>query len=96
MTLSRRGFLGVGVGLLAAPAIVRAASLMPVRALPSNGLDWFMTDAQRWGFRPATASEIAALQAEWLREFAEGLRRVQRDGMAVLNTEWMRRLEAAA
>jgi hypothetical protein len=32
--LSRRGFLGgLGAGLIAAPAIVRAASLMPVRAI---------------------------------------------------------------
>jgi len=32
--LSRRGLLaGLGAGLIAAPAIVRAASLMPVRAL---------------------------------------------------------------
>ena len=32
--LSRRGFLGgLGAGLIAAPAIVRAASLMPVKAL---------------------------------------------------------------
>ena len=39
---SRRGFLGVLFGLVAAPAIVRATSLMPVRVLPSeevlNGL----------------------------------------------------------
>lgn len=32
MTLSRRGFLaGLGAGLIAAPAIVKASSLMPVR-----------------------------------------------------------------
>lgn len=32
VTASRRGFLGGLIGIIAAPAIVRAASLMPVRA----------------------------------------------------------------
>lgn len=35
MILSRRSFFtGLGASILAAPAIVRAASLMPVKALP--------------------------------------------------------------
>lgn len=33
MNLSRRGFLGGVVGLIASPAIVRASSLMPVKAV---------------------------------------------------------------
>jgi hypothetical protein len=42
---SRRGLLGAALGIIAAPAIVRASSLMPVRAargeflgVPYNGL----------------------------------------------------------
>lgn len=34
MDLSRRKLLGIGACLIAAPAIVRASSLMEVRALP--------------------------------------------------------------
>ena len=37
MTPSRRGFLTGMLGLVAAPAIVRVASLMPVKALPGAG-----------------------------------------------------------
>ena len=35
MNTSRRGFLSGIASLLAAPAIVRASSLMPVKALPT-------------------------------------------------------------
>lgn len=35
MTPSRRGFLTGMLGLVAAPAIVRVASLMPVKTLPA-------------------------------------------------------------
>jgi hypothetical protein len=37
--LNRRGFIGGLIGLVAAPMIVRAASLMPVKAIP-NDLPW--------------------------------------------------------
>ena len=42
VTASRRGFLGGLIGIIAAPAIVRAASLMPVKAMPDEGilLEW--------------------------------------------------------
>lgn len=35
--LSRRGFFGGAVGLVAAPAIIRVAKLMPVRRVPMTG-----------------------------------------------------------
>lgn len=34
--MNRRGLLTSALGFLAAPAIVRASSLMPVSALPTN------------------------------------------------------------
>ena len=42
MLMDRRGFLGVLAGAIAAPAIVRASSIMPVRAptLLSAGGPW--------------------------------------------------------
>ena len=41
MTLSRRGLITGLISFVAAPAIVRAASLMPVKALPrSYSLQW--------------------------------------------------------
>lgn len=44
MTTTRRGFLlGLGASLVAAPAIVRAASIMPVRRVD---LMWFEENAQ--------------------------------------------------
>ena len=38
--ISRRGFLRAGAVLLAAPAIVRVGSLMPVRSVEEEGV-WF-------------------------------------------------------
>lgn len=38
MTISRRGLLSGLVGLIAAPAIVRVASLMPVKAWMDDGV----------------------------------------------------------
>ena len=47
LDLSRRGMLfGLGASVLAAPAIVRAASLMPVRALRTHEYI-FRTSLQR-------------------------------------------------
>ena len=49
--LSRRGLIiGAAVTLIAAPAIVRAASLMPVRALPRELLvgDLLSYEVRRW------------------------------------------------
>jgi hypothetical protein len=44
MTTTRRGFLlGLGASLVAAPAIVRATSIMPVRRMD---LMWFEENAQ--------------------------------------------------
>lgn len=50
--LSRRGFLGGFAGVIAAPAIVRVSSIMPVRALPPkllNAVDVYVSD---WGTIP--------------------------------------------
>jgi len=38
--LSRRGFIGGLVGCLAAPAIVHASNLMPVKAVAIEPFDW--------------------------------------------------------
>jgi len=38
VTVSRRGILSGLIGIIAAPAIVRAASLMPVKAMPDEGI----------------------------------------------------------
>lgn len=45
MILTRRTFLGTGLALIAAPAIVRASSLMPVRTFKASD---FLTDAYAW------------------------------------------------
>lgn len=39
MTVSRRSFIGGLAALVAAPAIVKAASLMPVRSIPLVAVD---------------------------------------------------------
>jgi hypothetical protein len=46
MILSRRGFLGTVASLLAAPAIVRAASLMPVRNYTHLPREWWIDDTR--------------------------------------------------
>jgi hypothetical protein len=46
--IARRGFLRLAGGLIAAPAIVRVASIMPVKAMPSD--DVLELIAKRWGF----------------------------------------------
>lgn len=47
--MNRRGFLiGAGASLFAAPAIVRAASLMSVRALPSDLYAVTVPDKMFW------------------------------------------------
>lgn len=38
MSLSRRGLLGARLGLIAAPAIIRVAELMPIKAAKPNAL----------------------------------------------------------
>src|SRR5262245_6760974 len=62
MPLSRRSFL---TGLLAAPAIVKVSSLMPISVLPADGLVMPLP----YGISPA-ASALRALQ-----EFQERMRR---------------------
>lgn len=48
MTIDRRLFLGMSLGLIAAPAIVRASSLMPVRAWDFGQITsvWYIHDDQ--------------------------------------------------
>ncbi len=43
MTLSRRGLLGIGTAFLAAPAIVRVASIMPVSVVEPAGREYLHT-----------------------------------------------------
>jgi len=38
VTLSRRGILGGLLGIIAAPAIVRVTSLMPIKVMPGDGV----------------------------------------------------------
>ena len=40
LQLSRRRFLTIGAGVLAAPAIVRASSLMPIRMIEDDCWSW--------------------------------------------------------
>jgi hypothetical protein len=60
--LSRRGFIGRVVGLLAAPAIVRVGNIMPifserVALITCNGTNWIpMLAPSKW----PVANEIAA------------------------------------
>lgn len=53
---SRRGFLTGLASVLAAPAVVRAASLMPVRALLPAG----------WHLGPVSAIPYLNVQPEWV------------------------------
>lgn len=47
---NRRGFLtGLGTLLIAAPAIVRVTSIMPVKAL-SDDLDWIYDDNEAYTY----------------------------------------------
>ncbi len=52
---SRRGFLaGVGAALITAPAIVRASSLMAVKAMEDEfGLERLITESPTWPFDSA-------------------------------------------
>lgn len=65
MNATRRGFLFGAASLLAAPAIVRASSLMPVKAVPIEILPVY-------GYGPAYEALIEArrLMENW-REVAE-------------------------
>ena len=64
--ISRRGLItGFGASLLAAPAIVRASSLMPVRALPLEWTEYRWNDGMsdrdgivRIGYRYSTTGRI--------------------------------------
>lgn len=47
INLARRKFITVTAGLIAAPAIVRAASLMPVRAWAWDDR-YYLTDKDAW------------------------------------------------
>lgn len=47
--LSRRGFLGALTGLVAAPAIVRAAELMPIRPVHHDVLFGQLATRPEWG-----------------------------------------------
>ena len=78
MILSRRSLFTGLVSFVAAPAIVRASSLMPVNVIPN---EW-VTAAQtrlalqnRWHelaellVRPPLGPDTARLEATWLKEF---------------------------
>lgn len=56
MTLSRRGFIGGLTAALAAPAIVRAASLMPVKQMPAPLMR--MTDAEIVEFLEGMSQQV--------------------------------------
>jgi hypothetical protein len=68
--LSRRGLLGGLIGIIAAPAIVRATSLMPVKALEQEiGFDALLGPGDRAPYL-ASANDLAArLQAVTRRAF---------------------------
>ena len=73
MLLSRRGLLTGLVGLVAAPAIVRVSSLMPVKALPEVGEQLVI----RWN--RVYASQLISEFEEgmsWLRKLGAGQPRV--------------------
>jgi hypothetical protein len=54
MDLNRRSFLFGASAVIAAPAVVRAASLMPVKALPTGAnAVWLDSDGMNWSVRAA-------------------------------------------
>lgn len=63
--MNRRRFLGACVATLAAPAIVRAESLMPVRNRAWIGVDWGVSVGDQSGLvllqRAANEAELAML-----------------------------------
>lgn len=70
---SRRGILKgaatAGV-IFAAPAIVRASSIMPVKATPSliYSVDPYLTDANAWYVQGSTVRHIGGINMAQLRE----------------------------
>lgn len=75
MLISRRGLIVGGAGLICAPAIVRASSLMPVKA-------WVDVDmiAAFWA-NPAAACSVYKLQIVKAFEHLEASTRVIKDGI---------------
>ena len=73
--LSRRWFLGgLGAGIIAAPAIVRAASLMPVKALEREiGFDALLGPGDRGPYLVSADDLITRLQAVTRRVFVPRL-----------------------
>lgn len=70
--MNRRRFLGACIATLAAPAIVRASSLMPGRAIGSGGSGWGESQLSISGLNllqhaqnEATNKAMAALAEDW-------------------------------
>lgn len=57
--MNRRGFLTGVAGLLAAPAIVRAGSLMPVKSFPEIGTHGFTIGDKIICYDPGAGDEMA-------------------------------------
>lgn len=62
MIIQRRSFL---IGLLAAPAIVRFSSLMPIKALGDHVTDMFWPDVYRYEFIGLTNGKLT-LPPAWM------------------------------
>lgn len=77
--ISRRGFLG----FLAAPAIVKAASLMPVRVVPDGPTIWTPADLGdkliHWYEPEPHSADYIRYMTDWSVTFADGTRRHYRD-----------------
>lgn len=79
MTLARRSFLTGLVGLVAAPAIVRVASIMPVRAMVEPDPYVIMVHPDMW-------RDLVEAQNEINRRRSKAL--------AIINRRWITRDEA--
>lgn len=70
ITPSRRGFLiglGTGIALLAAPPIVRASSIMPVKALPPPIIKrkWYHVAVTRADAQPVVFIDGIRVDVDW-------------------------------
>jgi hypothetical protein len=63
VVLPRRSFLTGLVGLIAAPAVIRAEALMPIKVWTPEREPWPIPQWQLWGFT----------EAEWNRAIALGV-----------------------
>lgn len=71
MIASRRLFLTAGVAFVAAPSIVRLASLMPVSVLKPPTLQRFVIGPVVEASDYLTATEVRRLQEQFFGELAE-------------------------